>query len=310
MMTASTCPTYSIDWLNFAADRIERVLAAHRIPARVSGGQVAHRWVHFAVLATRPLRDVHEALALALGVPEVRFEALASARVMDSGRQWAGAVAAPSWQTVRLSVPRPVAPVRWQDVVAAGQPWPHHHAALGEWDAGGWATLDMRHNVVVVGAERTTTTLKTLAASLCATHVPGHYRVGWVAPGALADYAGLASGSHSLNGLSDQPASVLMVLRQWVTEMALRNAAPGQRPCLLLVVDDLHTLAQVGGPEAIRLVGQVATHGPAVQMTVLAGARSFPADWHQAVRVVGATTSGLHQVHRPGAPVASVWLAE
>lgn len=308
MMTASTCPTYSVDWLNSVADRIERVLAAHRIPARVSGGQVAHRWVHFAVLATQPLRDVREALALALGVPEVRFEALASAPVMDSGRQWAGAVARPSWQTMRLSVPRLVS-VRWQDVVAAGQPWPHHHAVLGEWDAGGWATLDMRHSVVVVGAERTTV-LKTLAASLCATHHPTVWRVGWVAPGALTDYAALASGPHSINGLSAQPASVLMILRQWVTEMALRNAVPGQRPCLLLVVDDLHTLAQVGGPEAIRLVGQVATHGPAVQMTVLAGARSFPADWHQAVRVVGATTSGLHQVHRPGAPVASVWLAE
>ena len=40
-----TAPTS--DTLNFQADRIERVLASHRVPVRVHGGAVAPRWVRF-----------------------------------------------------------------------------------------------------------------------------------------------------------------------------------------------------------------------------------------------------------------------
>ena len=36
--------------LEFMADRIEAVLALHKIPARVTGGTVTPRWVRFQVL--------------------------------------------------------------------------------------------------------------------------------------------------------------------------------------------------------------------------------------------------------------------
>jgi len=36
--------------LEFQADRIEAVLAVHKLPARVTGGTVTPRWVRFQVL--------------------------------------------------------------------------------------------------------------------------------------------------------------------------------------------------------------------------------------------------------------------
>jgi hypothetical protein len=65
------------DTLNFQADRIERVLASHRVPVRVHGGSVAPRWVRFLLtpaLGARvsAVRNLSEELALALGAGDVR----------------------------------------------------------------------------------------------------------------------------------------------------------------------------------------------------------------------------------------------
>ena len=64
--------------LDTQSDRIERVLAAHRLPVRVAGGTVTPRWVRYtftvapgARLAT--IRGLTEELALALGAPAVRL---------------------------------------------------------------------------------------------------------------------------------------------------------------------------------------------------------------------------------------------
>ena len=37
-------------WLAFQADRIEQVLAVHKVPARVTGGTVTPRWIRYQVL--------------------------------------------------------------------------------------------------------------------------------------------------------------------------------------------------------------------------------------------------------------------
>src|SRR5512145_1552597 len=63
--------------LNFQADRIERVLASHRVPVRVHSGAVAPRWIRFLLtpsLGSRvaSVRNLSEELALALGAEDVR----------------------------------------------------------------------------------------------------------------------------------------------------------------------------------------------------------------------------------------------
>jgi S-DNA-T family DNA segregation ATPase FtsK/SpoIIIE len=64
--------------LEFMADRIEAVLALHRIPARVTGGTVTPRWVRFQVLPAigakiSAIKGLNEELAAALDVPGVRI---------------------------------------------------------------------------------------------------------------------------------------------------------------------------------------------------------------------------------------------
>src|SRR5688572_28046806 len=67
----------SQDTLNFQADRIERVLASHRVPVRVHGGSVTPRWVRFLLTPAlgakvSTVRNLSEELAMALGADYVR----------------------------------------------------------------------------------------------------------------------------------------------------------------------------------------------------------------------------------------------
>jgi len=63
--------------LEFQADRIEMVLDMHRIPARVTGGTVAPRWIRFEVLPAvgakiSKIRRLSEELAAALDTANCR----------------------------------------------------------------------------------------------------------------------------------------------------------------------------------------------------------------------------------------------
>jgi len=63
--------------LEFQADRIETVLALHKVPARVTGGTVTPRWVRFQVLPAvgakiSRIKNLSEELAAALGASNCR----------------------------------------------------------------------------------------------------------------------------------------------------------------------------------------------------------------------------------------------
>ncbi|MEK6573271.1 MAG: DNA translocase FtsK, partial [Chloroflexota bacterium] len=66
------------DYLNFQADRIEAVLASHRVPVRVRGGALCPRWMRFFV-ETAPaarlsvVRNLSAEIAMALGADTVRI---------------------------------------------------------------------------------------------------------------------------------------------------------------------------------------------------------------------------------------------
>jgi len=63
--------------LEFQADRIEAVLALHKVPARVTGGVVTPRWVRFQVLPRgakiSDISNLDVELAAALNAPNVRI---------------------------------------------------------------------------------------------------------------------------------------------------------------------------------------------------------------------------------------------
>ena len=64
--------------LHFQADRIELVLAAHKLPARVTGGHVTPRLVRFHVatplgIRLQKIQHLSEEIALSLGSPSCRI---------------------------------------------------------------------------------------------------------------------------------------------------------------------------------------------------------------------------------------------
>jgi hypothetical protein len=70
----------SASYLNFQADRIERILASHRYPERVVGGVVGPRTIYYGLILESPaaacgIGRLSEELALGLGVISIEIEA-------------------------------------------------------------------------------------------------------------------------------------------------------------------------------------------------------------------------------------------
>ncbi|MCS7178291.1 MAG: DNA translocase FtsK, partial [Anaerolineae bacterium] len=78
--------------LEYQADRIEAVLAHHKIPARVTGGTVTPRWVRFQVVPALGARvgaitGLAEELAVALGASSVRVARQGAAIAVEVPRE-------------------------------------------------------------------------------------------------------------------------------------------------------------------------------------------------------------------------------
>jgi len=77
--------------LEFQADRIETVLALHKVPARVTGGTVTPRWVRFQVLPAvgakiSKIKGLSEELAAALDAPNCRVSRRGAAVAVEVPR--------------------------------------------------------------------------------------------------------------------------------------------------------------------------------------------------------------------------------
>lgn len=78
--------------LEYQADRIEAVLAHHKVPARVTGGTVTPRWIRFQVVPALGARiasitGLAEELAAALDAPSVRVARRGSAIAVEVPRE-------------------------------------------------------------------------------------------------------------------------------------------------------------------------------------------------------------------------------
>jgi len=77
--------------LEFQADRVEAVLALHKVPARVTGGTVTPRWVRFQVLPAlgakiSKIKGLSEELAAALDAPSCRVSRRGAAVAVEVPR--------------------------------------------------------------------------------------------------------------------------------------------------------------------------------------------------------------------------------
>jgi S-DNA-T family DNA segregation ATPase FtsK/SpoIIIE len=249
-------------YLNQQADCIEAVLAAHKVRARVSGGDVTPRWVRFEVetaLGSKvgAVQGLKEELAMALGAPSVRI-----------ARQGG---------TLAVEVPRAdPQPVRLGALLERLGPLPALTAVLGVTGDGRPLLLRLPSpevaHVLVAGTTGSgkTELLRTLALSLAARNRQAQLQL------LLIDPKGRGLGPmgalpHALAEVVADVGQAVEVLGWLVGEMERRDASGHSTPHIVVLIDELADLLQVGGKTAEAALTRVAARGREAGLHVLAG---------------------------------------
>jgi S-DNA-T family DNA segregation ATPase FtsK/SpoIIIE len=245
--------------LYFQADRIEHVLASHRVPSRVTGGTVTPRLVRFHLVTplgvkVRKVASLSEEIALSLGAKTCRI-------YRQEGQ-------------VQVEVPRDDAEVvhllalcRKLARGAGGREMvPPVTAVLGLDEDGAPLLLRLPSpnvaHVLIAGTTGSgkTALARTMVASLALFNNQRALQLVVVDPkgrGFVA-FGGLP---HLLVPVVTRVEEALVVLGRLVEEMERRDAEGRSEPRLVVVLDELADLVQVGGREMERLLTRLTQRG-------------------------------------------------
>ncbi len=241
------------EWLDYQADQIEALLAAHRQEALVVGVQISPRWVRFDLrlgLGTKisSIENLSEELALALEAPNVR--------VTRTGGSLAVEIPLPDPEPIHLlnlleSVPMlpPVTAVL--GLTADGDP---HMLPL--------MAPEVTH-VLIAGATGCgkTELLRSLLLSLALYNRQAHLQCILIDPKrrGLTPLNGLP---HLIAPVATSPEDVHHLLELAVAEMERRDAedAPPS-PRIIIAVDEVGDLLAVAGDEVESLLVRLAQRG-------------------------------------------------
>jgi S-DNA-T family DNA segregation ATPase FtsK/SpoIIIE len=237
--------------LEAQADRIEAVLARHRVPGRVHGGVVTPRLIRYQLavpvgVKVGKVSALAEELALALGCREVRISREGGA--------------------IQVEIPRPKpAPVRLLPL-CRDVPAPAGTALLGV-DAGGAPLLlrlpspDVVH-VLIAGTTGSgkTALARTLLASLAYFNSPDTLQMVLIDPKGRG-FGPLAALPHVVGGVVDTPEAGAIRLTQVIDEMERRDKAGLHGPLLVVAVDELADLIQTGGRALEGKLARLAQRG-------------------------------------------------
>ncbi len=259
-----TAPTLTRDYLEFQSDRIERVLAAHRVPVRVEGGAITPRWIRYHVapaLGARvaTIRNLSEELALALGAPDVR--------VAREGEKLA------------LEVPRADAePVYFLPLLRNLSSIPVYTACLGLTEEGRPLLVrlpspDVAH-ILIAGATGSgkTELLRCLLLSLALTHRQSQLQIVLVDPKSRG-FAPLANLPHLLAPVAAHPAEALPLLNRLIAEMERRDQESVNSPRIVVAVDELLDLLEAGGKPIEAALTRITQRGREAGIHLIAGAQ-------------------------------------
>ena len=242
--------------LHFQADRIEQVLASHRVPSRVTGGTVTPRLVRFQVatplgVKVRQVANLSEEIALNLGAPSCRVYRQEGQVQVEVPRQDAQAVPLlPLCRRLRTR-PHTVPPVT---------------AVLGL-DQDGVPLLlrlpspNVAH-VLIAGTTGSgkTALARTIILSLALFNNQRALQLALIDPKGRG-FAPLADLPHLLAPIATRPDEVLLLLQRLVAEMERRDAQGCSDPHLVIVLDELADLVQVGGREVEKLLTRLTQRG-------------------------------------------------
>ena len=248
--------------LDHQADRIELVLASHKIPVRVYGGTVTPHTIRFQLLPQLGVKvsrisSLAEEIALALGAHHCRVH-------REGG-------------TVELEVPRDdPQPVRLLPLCHRLKTVVPACTALLGLDAQGTPLLlrisspQVAH-ILVAGTTGSgkTALLRTMTASLALFNRPHQLQLALVDPKGrgLSPFAHLP---HLGWPLAREPEHALLLLRQLVAEMDRRDRTARSDPHLVLIVDEVADLVQVGGGEVVELLTRLVQRGRQAGVHVVA----------------------------------------
>ena len=287
--------------LEFQADRIEAVLAQHKVSARVTGGLVSPRWVQFQVLPAlgakiNQIKGLAEELALALQSDTCRISRQRGSVAIEIPR----------------ADPQPVRLLPMQRRLTKRQEIPFGTALVGLADDG--APLLVRlpspqvTHLLIAGTTGSgkSALAQTVIASLALSHRCSQLGFVLIDPKRRA-FGPLAGLPHLLRPVLSEPEEVSQTLEALVELMLTRDrkgrspVATGQagEPRVVVVIDELADLmmmtgksgahkaltrlAQRGREAGIHLV--VCTQKPASQVVGSLAKANF------AVRLVGRVTS-------------------
>ena len=231
-------------YLEYQADRVEAVLAAHRAPGRITGGTVGPRLIRF-FLAPAPLtrlsaiRRLTDDLALAM-----RVSSLAVSRDEN------GVV-------LSFANPEPK-PVSLLPLLHDVGPVPPATAVLGLTDAGvpllaRLSAPDVAH-ILLAGTTGSgkSVLLRTMAVSLTLTNSPSTLRLVCIDPKGRT-FRALANAPHLARPLIADPREAVEALNSLMRTMQIRDRRgelvghAGGVPRIVVFIDELADLMMIGG---------------------------------------------------------------
>ena len=294
--------------LEFQANRIEAVLAVHKVTARVTGGTVTPRWVRFQVLPAlgariSRIKGLSEELAAALDTSNCRISRRGAAVTVEVPRD----------------DPRPVCLLPLYRQLASGDPpstTPPITAILGLAEDGAPLLIrlpspDVAH-VLVAGTTGSgkTVLMQTMVLSLALSNAPQSASrpagQGPAGPGlalVLIDPKGQAFGvfdglPHLTRPVIRETPEAIEALDSLVHLMERRAPARQGPPHIVLVIDELADLLLTGGKPVQQALTRLAQRGRGAGIHVIAATQkptsavlgplvkaNFP------VRLVGRVTS-------------------
>lgn len=239
--------------LEMQADRIEAVLASHKVQGRVWGGTVTPRFIRFQVMTSLDTRvnrvaSLSEEIALSLGVPATRV-------YRQNG-------------AIQVEVPRsePEAVRLLPLCRRLGRETPPGTALLGV-DEEGMPLLvrlsspDVVH-VLVAGTTGSgkTALARTLLLSLALFNRPEQVRLVLIDPKGRG-FGPLAGLPHLLGRVATTAAEGALALAWLVGEMERRDLEEVATPELVVGIDELADLLMTGGKEVERSLLRLAQRG-------------------------------------------------
>jgi S-DNA-T family DNA segregation ATPase FtsK/SpoIIIE len=224
--------------LNQQADRIELVLAQHKLPVQVAGGVVTPRMVRFNLnvapsVKLNKLVGLAEEIALALGA--------ASVRILREGGM------------VRVEMSRDDAEtITFTKLCQALKQVPPATAVLGQDSSGAPLLLRLSSpsiaHILVAGTTGSgkTALMRNMLLSLARYNRPSDLRLVLIDPKGRS-FEALSSLPHLLTPIITKGETAVELLNSLVTQMEKRDQSGENRPRVVIVIDELADLLQTYG---------------------------------------------------------------